>query len=162
VAPPIRARVDHVAYTVPDLDEAVAFFQAQFGWELVRRKAAGGLGEWMERELGAPRDASVEWAFLRIAPDVLLELFRWEGAGLDATRPRNCDAGGRHLGLAVERLDAAIAHLREVDGVELLGEPKRIPDGPAAGSRWIYMRTPWGMDVELIEPPVAPGDPGEA
>ena len=147
------ARIDHVAYTVPNLEEAVQFFVTVLGWTLLRRSAVSDRGEWMHTQVGAPPEASVRLAMLEADEHALVELFEWQGPDLDGTRPRNCDAGGRHLAVRVDDLDAAVSALEAQPDVQLLGEPWRIVEGPSAGSRWIYARTSWGLDIELIERP---------
>jgi hypothetical protein len=44
---------------------------------------------------------------------------------------------------------AAVAHLRE-NGVEVLGEPTRLTEGPSAGLTWVCFRAPWGLQLELV------------
>lgn len=50
-------------------------------------------------------------------------------------------------------MDEAIARLREVDGVEILGKRKEVAaDSPlVAGNRWTYLRAPWGTVLELVD-----------
>jgi hypothetical protein len=49
-------------------------------------------------------------------------------------------------------IDAAAAHLARVEGVELLGSVKQVPEGaPGAGIRFLYFRAPWGLNLELVD-----------
>ncbi len=68
-----------------------------------------------------------------------------------APQPKNSDIGGHHLALYVDDLDAAVAWLR-ANGVEVMGEPVASA-GPATGQRWVYFRSPWGMQFELVSYP---------
>ena len=47
--------------------------------------------------------------------------------------------------------DAAIAHLRAHD-VDIMGEPV-VSAGASAGQRWLYFRSPWGLQFELVSYP---------
>ena len=66
-------------------------------------------------------------------------------------RPRNSDVGGHHVALYVDDLDVAVDHLRAHD-VRVFDGPT-ASRGPAAGNRWIYFLSPWGMQFELVSYP---------
>jgi catechol 2,3-dioxygenase-like lactoylglutathione lyase family enzyme len=154
--------VHHVAYTVPDLDQAVAFFTEVLGARPLYRigPVEDREGDWMTRQLGVDRAASTHIAMLRLGPVTNLELFEYTAPGQRRTLPRNSDWGGHHLAIAVEDVDAAVAYLRAQPGVEVLGEPQTIADGgPIHGDRWVYFRTPWGLQLEVLCMP--PGMPYE-
>ncbi|WP_433607135.1 VOC family protein [Dactylosporangium sp. CA-139114] len=126
--------VDHVGYTVADLDAAIAVWTGVLGAELLYR--TGG---------------AVEHAALRLGPTDNLELTSPPGAA--GSPPRNSDVGGRHLAIHVEDVDAAAAYLAAQPGFTVLGEPQTIPDGPIAGDRWVYVRSPLGLHIELVRMP---------
>lgn len=145
----------HAAYTVPDLDQAVAFFTAVIGGEEVYR--AGPVedqeGDWMARHLGVHPRATAEVAVVRLPDGLELELFEYRAPGQRRVLPANSDWGGHHLALRVADVDAAAGHLRAL-GVLVLGEPQTIgPGHPVAGTRWVYFLAPWGMQLELYAPP---------
>ena len=48
-------------------------------------------------------------------------------------------------------MQAATAHLGAHD-VETMGEPVASA-GPAEGQRWVYFRSPWGLQFELVSYP---------
>ncbi|MEV7728665.1 VOC family protein [Streptomyces sp. NPDC087917] len=145
--------VDHHAYTVPDLDAAVVFFVEAIGAELVYREGPieDPDGDRMRDWLGVHPRASARIAMLRIGPVSNLELFEYTVPGQRRTPPANSDWGGHHLALHVTDIDAAAAHLGEWPGVRLMGTPRSIAEGPIAGNRWLYFRTPWGMQMELVQ-----------
>lgn len=150
--------VHHVAYTVPDLDQAVEFFMDVLGAELLYRigPVEDKEGDWMTRQLGVHRDASTHIAMLRLGPVTNLELFEYTTPDQRRELPRNSDWGGHHLAIAVTDVDAAVAYLRAQPGVEVLGEPQTITDGgPIHGDRWVYFRTPWGLQLEVLRMPPA-------
>jgi catechol 2,3-dioxygenase-like lactoylglutathione lyase family enzyme len=142
--------VEHVGFTVPDLDEATAFFVDVIGCELVYSLGPfRSDGQWMAEHLAVhPRAVMRELRFLRCANGPNFEIFQYEAPGQNPVPPRNSDVGGHHLAFYVEDLDAAVGHLR-AHGVTVLGEPTRS-SGPSAGQRWVYFLTPWGMQLELV------------
>ena len=152
---PGATAVHHVAYTVPDLNQAVEFFTDVIGAELVYRlgPVQDSEGDWMTRQLGVAADACAHIAMLRLGPVTNLELFEYTAPDQRQSLPRNSDWGGHHLAIYVNDVDVAVAYLRTQPGVRVLGEPQTIVDGPIAGDRWVYFLTPWGMQLELINLP---------
>lgn len=151
-------RADHVGFTVPDLDAAVAFYVDVIGAQELFRMGPFDAAElppsadgrdWTETHIGVP-DARIRFVVLQLAPGVRLELFGYERpADASARAPRNCDAGGHHIGLQVDSLGDAVDVLR-ARGVTVL-EPIVIDDGPMAGTRSAYVVDPWGNHLELVE-----------
>jgi 2-epi-5-epi-valiolone epimerase len=122
--------VHHAGYAVPSVAEARAFLTTYLG-------AAASPGE----------------TSLRLGPVTALELIE-ERDPVGRHRPANSDVGGHHLALRVTDLDAAVAYLRSVPGVDVMGDPQVVDEGgPIDGSRWIYFRAPWGLQMELTQPP---------
>lgn len=152
---PGATAVHHVAYTVPDLNQAVEFFTEVIGAELVYSLGPvnDSEGNWMTRQLGVAADASAHVAMLRLGAVTNLELFEYTAPDQRQEIPRNSDWGGHHLAIYVTDVDAAADYLRTQPGVRILGEPETIVDGPIAGDRWVYFLTPWGMQMELIHLP---------
>lgn len=144
---------DHIAFTVPDLDAAVGFFVEAFGAEELYRSRRGPDGDFMVTNFGMPADAALELSMLRLPPNLNLELFQWYGSGLSTEMPRHGDAGGHHLAFVVDDVDLAVEHLRTFPGVQVLGEVKEVAaDSPVvAGNRWTYLRSPWGLLIELVD-----------
>jgi hypothetical protein len=50
-------------------------------------------------------------------------------------------------------VDDAVAVLREIPGVKVLGDRKEVAgDSPrVAGNRWTYFLTPWGLLMEIVD-----------
>lgn len=150
-------RADHVALTVPDVDDAVAFYVHAFdARELFRMgpfdaadmpRSPDGR-DWTETHVDVA-DARLQFAVLELAPGLRLELFAYERpTDARSTGPRNCDVGGHHVGLCVDDLEPAVRMLRE-RGVTVL-EPIVIDEGPMAGTRSAYVVDPWGNHLELV------------
>ncbi|MGC9669656.1 VOC family protein [Planosporangium sp. 12N6] len=134
--------VDHVGYTVADLDAALAVWTGVLGAELLYR---------VDDEPGLDAGRPVAHAALRMGPTDNVEL--WSPAGAAGEPPRNSDVGGRHLAIHVEDVDAAAAYLAARPGFAVLGTPETIEDGPIAGDRWVYVRSPLGLHIELVRMP---------
>lgn len=141
---------DHVGLTVPDLDEAERFVIDILG--AVRVYSLGTIAaddDWMERQLGVhPQTVIRQIRLYRLGNGSNLELFQYDPADGQAPHPRNSDLGGHHLAFYVDDLDAAVAFLR-ARGVDVMGEPVHS-SGASKGQRWIYFRSPWGMQFELV------------
>lgn len=145
---------DHVGFTVPDLDQAERFFVDVLGAAHVYTLGAkrSDTDDWMRERLGVhPRTVIREIRFYRLGNGSNIELFQYDAAGGQAPQPRNSDIGGHHLAIYVDDMDAAVAHLRSHD-VEIMGEPNESA-GASAGQRWLYFRSPWGMQFELVSYP---------
>jgi catechol 2,3-dioxygenase-like lactoylglutathione lyase family enzyme len=155
---PGLAGTDHIGFTVPDLDQAVAFFVDIIGcepfYELGHFRADD---DWMERHLDVhPRTVMKRLKFLRCRNGANFEIFEYDAPGQDRVQPRNSDVGGHHLAFYVEDIDAAVAYLN-AHGVRVLGEPTVRTAGPSAGQSWIYFLAPWGMQLELVSFPGGKG-----
>ncbi|MBH1938905.1 VOC family protein [Streptomyces sp. AV19] len=153
--PTTPAAAHHVGCTVPDLEQAVAFFTDVLGAQLAYREGPyeDPGGDWMRRQLGVHPRSAVRIAMLRLGATLNLELFQYEGPGRRREMPRNDDWGGHHLALWADDFDASVRRLAATPGVRLLGEPQRVGEGPIEGTRWVYFTTPWGMHLELVHAP---------
>jgi catechol 2,3-dioxygenase-like lactoylglutathione lyase family enzyme len=146
--------VDHIGVTVPDLDQAERFFVDILGGEriYVLGEKRDDEGDWMRDQLGVhPRSVIREIRFFRIGDGSNLEAYVYDAADGQAAPARNSDLGSQHLALYVEDLDAAAEFLRE-RGIEVMGAPVSSA-GAAEGQRWLYFRSPWGMQFELVSYP---------
>lgn len=151
--------VEHVGFTVPDLDAATRFFLDVIGCELVYSLGPieDAQGDWMVRHLNVPARSRVrELRFFRCGFGPNFEIFEYEGEDRNPTQPRNCDVGGHHLAFYVDDFAAALAHLK-AHGVRILGEPTVRTAGPSAGQTWVYFLAPWGMQLELVSFPDGKG-----
>lgn len=169
---PGLTRLDHVGITVPDLEEAHAFFVEVLGCEpMYSLGPFRDSGSWMSRHMAVGDDTVMrELRFYRFGGQAVFEVFAYEAADQRRVPPRNSDVGGHHVALYTTDLDAAVAQLRR-RGLRVLGEPT-ASRGPSEGQRWVYFLSPWGMQFELVSYPGGkafdraggtwppPGDPG--
>lgn len=145
--------IDHIGITVPDLEQAHDFFVDVLGCEpIFTMSGKRSDDEWMRTHLGVhPRTVIREIRFYRLGHGANLEVFQYVSADGQLPQPRNSDIGGHHVALYVDDLDEATRYLRE-KGVEVMGEPTASREW-ATGQRWIYFRSPWGMQFELVSAP---------
>lgn len=145
---------EHIGFTVPDLDEAVAFFVDVIGCE-----AFYELGpfrsddDWMRVHLNVdPSTIMKRLRFLRCKHGPNFEIFEYEAADQNRSQPKNSDIGGHHLAFYVDDMDVAVAYLKSRN-VTMLGKPTVRVEGPSAGQTWVYFLSPWGMQLELVSFP---------
>ena len=146
-------RMDHVGFTVPDLEEATRFLVDVLGCEyLYSLGPFRSGGDWMATHLNVhPRAEIVENRFFRCGDQAVFEVFSYTSPDQRQAIPRNSVIGGHHVALYVDDLDDAVAYLKS-HGVSVLGEPT-ASKGPAEGNRWVYFLTSWGMQFELVSYP---------
>jgi catechol 2,3-dioxygenase-like lactoylglutathione lyase family enzyme len=147
-------RLDHIGITVPDLEEATAFFLDVLGCEYMYSLGPfrDEAGDWMQVQLGVdPRTVMNQLHFFRCGGAAVFEVFEYTAPEQRTVPPLNSDVGGHHVALYVDDLDTAVAHLRE-RGVRIFGEPT-ASKGPSEGQRWVYFLAPWGMQFELVSYP---------
>ena len=146
-------RLDHIGFTVPDLDAAQEFLVGVLGCEyLYTLGPFSDEGTWMAEHLNVhPRATIPENRFFRLGGQAILEVFSYTSPDQRTRPPRNSDIGGHHIALYVDDLDAAVEPLRR-HGVTVCGEPT-ASGGPHEGQRWVYFLAPWGMQFELVSYP---------
>ncbi|MDQ1731226.1 MAG: hypothetical protein QOK10_1385 [Pseudonocardiales bacterium] len=145
--------VDHIGFTVPDLEQARTFLVDVLGCEYLY-----SLGpyrhedDWMAEHLNVhPRAVMQQLHFFRCGTQAIFEVFQYSAPDQRAELPRNSDVGGHHVALYVQDLDVAVAYLRG-RGVRVCGDPT-ASSGPSFGQRWVYFLAPWGMQFELVSYP---------
>jgi diaminopimelate decarboxylase len=142
------AGIDHVSFTVQDLDRSIAFYGELLGLRLRDRGVLEP--ELIERMTGIP-DAVVEYADIEAGSKVL-ELLAYRSPAVRPAPRSSGRIGGVHVGLRVD--DARAAHDRLVAaGSEPLSQPVTLPDD---GSDWsgalvFYVRDPDGTMLEIVE-----------
>lgn len=146
-------RLDHIGFTVPDLEEARAFLVDVLGCEYMYSLGPFEHDDnWMREHLNVdPRAVMRQLHFFRCGGQAVFEVFQYEAPGRNTIQPANSDIGGHHIALYVDDLDTAVAYLKD-KGVRILGDPT-ASSGPSKGQRWIYFLAPWGMQFELVSYP---------
>ncbi len=146
--------LDHVGFTVPDLEQATRFFVDVLGCRaMIDMGPFQSDDDWLRTNLDVhPRSVMKRWRYFRCGHGSNFEIFEYEAPGQNTTPPANSDIGGHHLAFYVDDIQAAVEHLRD-RGVRLLGDIKHRASGPNQGLSWIYFVTPWGMYCELVSYP---------
>ncbi len=121
------------------MDQAIAFFVDVLGCELLVR-------EYPHEMAGRP-GVGVATAVLRYDDRVNFELLEFHVPDQNPVIPRMTDTGGFHLALSCTDIPAAVAWLRDVHGIDL-EEAAPLTNG----RRRAFFTTPWGMNVQIIEP----------
>jgi catechol 2,3-dioxygenase-like lactoylglutathione lyase family enzyme len=145
--------LDHIGFTVPDLEQAHTWLIDVIGCEYMYRLGPFyGEDDWMSVHLNVDSLAVMrELRFYRCGGQAVFEVFQYEAPETNDTPPRNSDMGGHHIALYVDDLDSAIEHLR-AHHITILGEPT-ASKGASEGQRWVYFMSPWGMQFELVSYP---------
>jgi catechol 2,3-dioxygenase-like lactoylglutathione lyase family enzyme len=144
---------DHIGITVPDLVEAEHFFVDVLGAQHVYTLGSKQSDDdWMQVHIGVdPRTAIREIRFYRLGNGSNFEVFEYQAADGQASQPRNSDLGGYHVAIYVDDLAAAVEYLAAW-GIPTMGDPTASKQG-AEGQHWVYFRSPWGMQFELVSYP---------
>jgi catechol 2,3-dioxygenase-like lactoylglutathione lyase family enzyme len=144
--------IEHIGLTVPDLPQAIRFFETVFGWKQL--DAAGPFadpdGDWMESSFAIHRSSSLNLALLETGSGVYIELFEFTAPDQQAEHPRISDIGGPHVAIAVSDLAQATERVAAADGVTMLAGPNSATTS-MGNVAFIYFLTPWGLPMELIQ-----------
>jgi catechol 2,3-dioxygenase-like lactoylglutathione lyase family enzyme len=127
--------IDHVAFNVPNLEEALGFFTTALGCSVSNRGGPVDRGG----------DTTLSYALVFYDPTMTFELLEWRGPNVNTEMPRFNDTGGGHLAFRVVDFERAMAVVREQPGIQVDG-PELLPDGRP----FIRFTTPWGMTIQLI------------
>ena len=116
----------HIGFTVPDIEEGIAFFKAVFGAVDVFRTGPFDVDEsFMEGKLGAsPKSRIRDLVFLKCGEGTSVELFEYSGEDKSVPPRRPSEIGGMHLCFEVEDVFASAERLR-AQGIEMLDGPQR-------------------------------------
>ena len=132
---------DHVGYVVSDLQAAERFFVDVLGFdETDRRGDLADDGDLLTRLLGVHPRATATYVFVRIGSE-LVELMHWDAPDRSNQTPGNADAGGRHLALTIDGLDALLARVSAMPGYIVRERSDR---------GFVYLTTPFGLELQLI------------
>jgi catechol 2,3-dioxygenase-like lactoylglutathione lyase family enzyme len=154
-AVPGLAGIEHVGLTVPDIEEATAFFRDVLGAEPVFDVGPfEAADDWLADHLDVhPRARIRLLRMLRLPDGPSLELFEYDRmVGQVRSTPRNSDIGGWHVAFYVADIDKAVAALK-AHGARVLAGPVTMDQGPSQGLKWVYFTAPWGQTLEVVSCP---------
>ncbi|HEY6961962.1 MAG TPA: VOC family protein [Gaiellaceae bacterium] len=144
--------VDHVGITVPDLNQAVEWFEDILG--AVTPLSFGPFaGSFLEGALDVVPGTQIDRIkVLRVGHSANIELFEYEAPAQRRDMPLNSDWTGHHVAFYVTDIAAAVAYM-DSRGVQRMFGPFTLTAGPAAGQSINYFKTPWGGYIEFISYP---------
>lgn len=149
--------IDHIGLTVPDIDQATAFFTKALGaqvlYDTLPREEGPKAGQGLDQRLGVPQGTKqVAIRMLALPNGPGLELFEFSGPRQDrAALPS--DIGWQHLALYTDTLESSLRDVIAAGGTAL-SDPRPLPSVEAGPrNRFVYCRTPWGSTLELITYP---------
>ena len=142
--------MDHVGITVPDIDEAIAWFHDVMGCETpLTFGPFSGVGAILDVD---PAAVVEQITHVRCGRSASIELFQYDAPDQRTTPPLNSDYAGYHIAFYVTDIAAAADYLED-KGVRRLFGPLPVTEGPAAGQTINYFQAPWGTYIELISYP---------
>jgi len=147
--------MDHVGITVPDINEAIEWFEDVMGAAapLTFGPFSDPVGTFMHDLLDVdPKAVISQITMLRIGRSANIELFQYSAPDQRHTFPRNSDWSGHHIAFYVTDIAQAVEYMQSRGVQKFLG-PLPVTDGPAAGQSINYFRTPFGTYIELISYP---------
>lgn len=147
--------IDHIGVTVPDMDQAVAFFQDVMGCQKAMSFGpfSDPKGSFMEDLVNVnPRAEIKQITVMRCGRGSNIELFQYSAPDQKTEMPKNSDFGGHHIAFYVQDIKKAVDKARAI-GLKTMMGPVPITEGPAAGQSITYVLTPWGLQLELISYP---------
>jgi catechol 2,3-dioxygenase-like lactoylglutathione lyase family enzyme len=148
--------LDHIGFSVADMDRSVDFYTFLLEEPPVLRKTWEV--EYVSRIVGYP-GTRMECAFWNLFDGTVLELLRYLEPPPGIVDMESYNAGNAHLCLLVDDLDADFERLR--GRVRFRDpEPVVIPWGPYTGGKACYFRDPDGISVELMQQPPGGRDMG--
>ena len=133
--------LQHIGFTVPDMQEAVDFFTNVFGAVTIMECGSVDADDaFMKTHLGVPAGCKIkDQRVLQIGDSGALELFEYSGAGAEPSIKHNGEVGAMHIAFEVDDAYAAAERLREA-GVDLLEGPTLIEGGPMDAEELAWMR----------------------
>ncbi|MFB6195468.1 MAG: VOC family protein [Haloplanus sp.] len=137
-----RLTAHHFGVTVSDLDRAVEFYRETFDLGPCDRFTVSGpaFADAVDVDGATGRFAHFD------ADGARIELVEYDPDGDDAAADRVNQPGAKHLGLAVDDLDAFYDGLDQ--SVTTLSEPRTTE----SGTRICFVRDPEGNLIEVLEP----------
>jgi len=143
------ASVDHVGFTVADMDRSVAWYTRLLGegptlrrtWDL----------DYIGEMVGYP-GCRMECAYFRLPGDGTLELVRYFQPQSVEVHMETYAVGNGHLCVCVDDIHAEFERIRAF-GSFRSSAPIRIPWGPYEGGWGAYLRDPDGITIQLMQHP---------
>jgi catechol 2,3-dioxygenase-like lactoylglutathione lyase family enzyme len=143
----MKPALDHVSFTVSDMDKSIRFYRDIIGLKLLTGPAdVGGEGTGTATIVGFP-GARLRVAVLELSGDVFLELIQYLfPEGEKVMKTRRCDVGAAHIAFWTDDLPGAYEALKE-KGVRFVAPPAKGSIGLLAA----YFLDPDDYALEIRE-----------
>ncbi|KAA5971680.1 VOC family protein [Pantoea sp. M_9] len=139
-------RADHVGFSVRNIEESLFFWTQILGGELLRQgKMSGPIID----EVTGARGADVRMALLELA-GFKIELLQYDNIKQPEEPSAPYIPGYAHLAFIVDDLDTLLRRVSEY-GWKTPGKPQTILSGPMQGTRVVYLQSPDGQTLELMD-----------
>jgi catechol 2,3-dioxygenase-like lactoylglutathione lyase family enzyme len=147
-------RIDHVGFTVADLDRSVAWYRRFLDAEPLA-VTKGWDAPYSAEMIGYP-GCVIDWAYFPLPGGGRLELVQYVQPPPAQVDMETWNTGNGHLCVVVDDIHAEFERLRDVATVQSPA-PVQIPVGPNAGGWGGYVRDPDGITIQLLQPPSTTG-----
>ena len=138
----------HIGITVGNLDDAIAFFIEGLECKLLTKRELKG--EYLSKVLGNIAVETANIALLEFNHGPILELVEYNRV-LDKEYNSIQHNGVHHLAHFVGDIDQAVNKLLKLNCTQLGDADVRIPSGPYADCRIVFLKSPFNVTLELIE-----------
>ena len=147
--------LDHVGITVPDINQAIEWFEDVLGAVAPLTFGPFPAGPFVASVVDVAETASIDQiTMLRIGHSANIELFQYTAPdGQRHDMPKNSDWSGHHVAFYVTDIDTAVEYMVEKGVRKMPAGPFTLAQGPAAGQTIQYFQTPWGGYIEFISYP---------
>lgn len=146
---------DHVGITVPDINQAVEWFEDVMGAVAPLTFGPFPAGAFVASVVDVAETASIDQiTMLRLGHSASIELFKYTAPdGQRHDMPKNSDWSGHHVAFYVTDIEPAVEYMISKGVRRMPAGPFTLTAGPAAGQTIQYFQTPWGGYIEFISYP---------
>jgi catechol 2,3-dioxygenase-like lactoylglutathione lyase family enzyme len=147
---------DHVGITVPDINQAIEWFEDVLGAVAPLTFGPFPAGPFVASVVDVAQTTSIDQiTMVRVGHSANIELFQYSTApgGQRQDMPKNSDWSGHHVAFYVTDIRPAVEYMVGKGVRKMPAGPFTLTQGPAAGQTIQYFQTPWGGYIEFISYP---------